>query len=197
MKLEAFFIKHNGYARMKDLKDEGFHTRTISKAIDDSIIEKIKPGLYKLIDFKWNENSGFNDIFKAKKEAIICLNSALQYYNLSTINPYIIYVAVPHNTASFNIDYPPIKVFYYSDSIYPIEINEINTDNNLFRIYSIEKTICDSFRYRNRLGEDIALEALKNYIKRKDSDLVKLMMIAKQCKTDKIIEPYVKAMVVV
>jgi predicted transcriptional regulator of viral defense system len=195
MEFIEFFENHHGYARMKDLKKNGFHTRTISKALEENLIEKIKPGYYKLIDYDWNENSDFIDINNIKNNAVICLCTALQYYNLSTINPNIIQIAVPHNTARFNLDYPPTKVFYFSDTFYPIEIKEINTEQGNFKIYSIEKTICDIFRYRNKLGEDIALEALKNYVNSQNTDLNKLSIISNMCKINKIIEPYVKAMV--
>lgn len=196
MNVQDFFYKHNGYARMKDLKGSGFHTRVVAKALKENIIERIKPGLYKLVDYEWDEKSSFIDVFEAKKEAVICLNSALHYYNLSTINPDFVYAAVPNNTARLSIDYPPVKVFYFSDTIYPLEIIEVMGTNGFFNIYSMEKTICDTFRYRKRIGEDIALESLHNYLSRKSSDINKLYRIAKQCNIDKIIEPYIKAMVI-
>ncbi|MBI9032254.1 type IV toxin-antitoxin system AbiEi family antitoxin domain-containing protein [bacterium] len=196
MNVQDFFGKHNGYARMNDLKENGFHTRVIAKALNDKIIEKVKPGLYKLIDYEWDENSSFVDITKVNSKAVICLNSALHYYNLSTINPNLVHVAVPNNTARFSLDYPPVKLFYFSDTIYPPEIIEVKGSNGTFKIYSIEKTICDAFRYRKRIGEDLALEALKNYVRRKESDLNRLHNVANECKIDKVIEPYIKAMVI-
>ncbi|MDP8231567.1 MAG: hypothetical protein P9L91_02730 [Candidatus Zophobacter franzmannii] len=196
MDIVTYFIQNHGYGRMKDLKKAGFNTRVISKTLEENIIEKIKPGLYKLIDYYWDENSIYRDIYRANSKAIICLNSALHYYNLATINPGIVQVAVPNNTARFSIDYPPVKVFYFSDTIYPIEIDRIDTANGSFEIYSIEKTICDVFRYRNKLGEDIALEALKNYLSRNDLNLTKLCNVATKCKVLKTIEPYIKALVI-
>jgi len=196
MNIENFFLENNGYARMKDLKFAGFHTRTVAKAVSCGIIEKIKPGLYKLTDYQWDEYNSFVDIYKAKKEAVICLSSALQYHNLSTINPGVITVAVPHNTAKFKIDYPPIKTYYYSDKLYSIEIEQVQTKQGIFNIYSLEKTICDVFRYKNKVGEDIVLEALKNYLHRKNVNLSKLYNVAKQCNVDSVMEPYIKAMVI-
>lgn len=196
MTLQDFFYKHNGYARMKDLKENGFHTRVVAKALKENIIERIKPGLYKLVDYEWDEDSSFVDITKVNSKAIICLNSALHYYNLSTINPNLVHVAVPNNTARFSLDYPPVKLFYFSDTIYPLNIVEVKGANGSFNIYSIEKTISDAFRYRKKIGEDLALEALKNYMRRKESDLNRLYKVAKECKIDKVIEPYIKAMVI-
>ncbi|MEA3475285.1 MAG: Abortive infection protein AbiEi [Candidatus Cloacimonadota bacterium] len=195
--IEAFFKNHQGYARMKDLKDQSFHTRDIAKAVENGIIEKIKPGLYKLIDFTWDEHSGFVDIAKAKGSAIICLTSALSYHNLSTINPGTITVAVPMNTDKFSLDYPPIKVYYFPESLYSFGIEEKKTMSGNFKIYNAEKTICDMFRYRNKLGEDLPLEGLKNYLKRKDADIPKLHEYAIKCKVKTVMLPYIKAMVIV
>ena len=181
---------------MKDLKEYKFHTRVIAKAVDENIIEKIKPGLYKLVDYEWDGNSSFIDITRVNSNAIICLNSALHYYQLSTINPNFVYVAVPHSTARFSLDYPLVKLFYFSDTIYPLEIIEVKEANGSFKVYSIEKTICHAFRYRKIIGEDFALEALRNYMRRNESDLNRLYKVAKECKINKVIEPYIKAMVV-
>lgn len=196
MNVQNFFYKHNGYARMIDLKENWFHTRVIAKALNDNIIEKVKPRLYKLVDYEWDENSSFVDITKVNSKAVICLNSALRYYNLSTINPNLVHVAVPNNTARFSLDYPPVKLFYFSDTIYPPEIIEVKGSNGTFKIYSIEKTICDAFRYRKRIGEDLALEALKNYMRIKESDLNRLYKVAKNCKMSVVMELYIKAMVI-
>ncbi|MDP8221551.1 MAG: hypothetical protein P9X26_09405 [Candidatus Stygibacter frigidus] len=195
--INNYFYTNNGYARMKNLKEAGFHTRTIAKALQDGLIEKIKPGLYKLVDYQWDENSSFVDVCMAKKDAVICLSSALQYYNLSSINPGIISVAVPHNTAKFELDYPPIKTFYFSDIIYPLEIDRKQTRQGYFNIYSLEKTICDIFLYRNKVGEDIVLESLKNYLQNMNVNLPKLYSVAKQFNQNVlgVMEPYIKAMI--
>ena len=194
--IERIFTEQKGYARMSDLKSCMIHTRDVAKAIENGTIEKVKSGLYKLVNYPWDEHSSFVDISQAKKSAIICLTSALAYHELSTINPNEVTVAVPQNTDKFNLEYPPIKVFYFSDKVYSYGIDEKSTASGDFRIYSAEKTICDMFRYRNKLGEDIALEGLKNYLKRQDADLFKLREYADKCRVKRIIEPYLKAMLV-
>lgn len=180
---------------MKDMKNAGIHPRDIAKAVEEDVIEKISPGLYKLIDYPWSEYNGFIDIAKAKKSAVICLTSALEYYQLSTVNPSLITIAVPHNTDKFDIDYPPVQVFFFSQQLYGLGIEEKTKKSGTFKIYNPEKTICDMFRYRNKLGEDLALEGLKNYLKRKDADINKLWKYAIKTRVKTIIKPYLKAMV--
>ncbi len=194
-KLISIFKKHSGYARMKDIKETGIHTRNISKALFDGTIEKIKPGLYKLIDYPWDEHSSFFDICQSKNSAVICLSSALEYYGLTTFIPGEITVAVPHNTDKFQLDYPPIRVFYFSDNFYKVGIRKINIGKGVFKIYNQEKTIADMFRYRKKLGEDIALEGLKNYLKQKDANINKLREYAEICQVKTTMFPYLKALV--
>ncbi len=194
--LIEFFKVHHGYSRMKDMRDAGIHPRDITKAMDMNKIEKISPGLYKLIDYSWDEHLSFLDVSKAKKTAVICLISALEYHQLSTVNPSVISIAVPHNTDKFFMEYPPVKVYYFQDRFYDLGIEQINTKTGTFRIYNAEKTICDMFRYRNKLGEDFALEGLRNYLKRKDADMAKLREYAIKCQVKTVLLPYLKAMVI-
>lgn len=194
--LIEFFKVHHGYSRMKYMRDAGIHPRDITKAMDMNIIEKISSGLYKLIDYSWDEHLSFLDVSKAKKTAVICLISALEYHQLSTVNPSVIFIAVPHNTDKFSMEYPPVKVYYFQDTFYELGIEQINTKTGTFRIYNAEKTICDMFRYRNKLGEDLALEGLRNYLKRKDADMAKLREYAIKCQVKTVLLPYLKAMVI-
>ncbi|MBA4313541.1 MAG: Abortive infection protein AbiEi [Chlorobiaceae bacterium] len=190
-----FFKKHGGYGRMQDMKVAKIHTRDIAKAVSNNLIEKIKPGLYKLIDYPWNENSSLIDICHANKATVICLSSALRYYNLTTFNPSEVTVAVPHNTDRFKIKYPPIRVFYFPNAFYSPGIEKIQIKSGTIRVYNKEKTVCDMFRYRNKLGIDIALEGLKSYLKLKEANINKLSKYAEVCQVKTVMMPYVKAIV--
>jgi len=188
-----YFEKNKGYGRTKDLINSGIHPREIYKALEAREIERIKPGLFKLVDFRWDETSNFVDICLAYKYAVICLTSALSYYDLSTFNPSGISVAVPHNVVNFKkIKYPPHDVYYFRDRFYKPGIETVTSKSGKFRIYSREKTICDMFRYRKKLGEDLALEGLKNYLKRKGANIPRLMHYAEICRVKSIFTPYLK-----
>jgi predicted transcriptional regulator of viral defense system len=192
--LIKIFEKNSGYARMVELKKANIHTRRIAQAIKLGIIEKIKPGLYKLVNYEHDEHESFVAVCHANKRAVICLLSAASYYELTTFNPSEIYVAVPNNTDKFELKYPPVKVYYFADSYYSPGIETLKTKNGIVRIYNKEKTICDLFRYMNKIGEDIAVESLKTYLQnRKQRNIPKLIEYADICGVKKKIEPMVKA----
>ncbi len=186
--------QNKGYSRMSDLREAGIQTRDIAKAVEENIIEKIKPGLYKLIDYPWDEYGSFSDVCKANKKAVICLLSAAEYYELTTFNPSEIYVAVPNNTDKFVLKYSPIKVYYFANSYFTPGIDTIETKSGVIRIYNKEKTIGDLFRYINKLGEEIAVESLKEYLtNRREGSISKLLEYAQICGVKKKIEPMIKA----
>ena len=188
-------ITHSGYATMNEFKEAGIHTRNIREAVDNEVIIKIKSGLYKLRDFKRDEYEGYVDVYTANYSAIICLGSALAYHELTTFNPSRIDVAVPNNTDKFELNYPPINVYYFRENMYKAGIDVVERCYGSFKVYNKPKTVCDMFRYRNKLGEDLALEGLQNYLNRSDSNLNELSKYMKICRVKTVIEPYVKAMI--
>ena len=196
-KVIKYFKSNGGYARMTEIKEAGIHTSTIKEMLEQGIIERVKPGLYRLFDIdpKADVNISFIDICRAVPKGIICLISAIDHYKLSTFNPSDIYVAIPLSEKPPKIEYPPTKFYYFPDRFYKLGVEIIHTKVGDVRIYNIEKTICDIFRYRDKLGEDIAIEALKNYIRRKDANLIKLREYSILCQVKTVMMPYLKALV--
>ncbi len=186
-------MDNKGYSRMKELRLSGIQTRDIAKAVAENIIEKIKPGLYKLTDYPWDEHGSFTDVCQANPNAVICLLSAADYHQLTTFNPSEIYVAVPNNTDKFVLKYPPIKLYYFSHNYFQSGIENIETKSGEIRIYNKEKTIADLFRYMNKIGEDIAVESLKEYLNHKTRNTPKLLEYANICRVKDKMEPMIKA----
>ena len=188
------FGKNKGFARMGELKTMGIHTRRIALAVKEGIIERIKPGLYKLVNYPWDEHESFVDVCNANKNAVICLLSAVSYYELTTFDPSEIYVAVPHNTDKFVIKYPPINVYYFIEKYYKPGIEEKETPSGKIKIYNKEKSLGDLFRYMKKLGEDVVLESLKTYMGSRDRNLAKLHEYSVICGVKDKMEPFIKSM---
>ena len=194
-KLLKFFKQNKGYARSKDLVAAGIYSRNIAKALADKIILKIKPGLYKLSNYDIRENSGLVDVCKANPSIVICLLSALEFYDMTLQNPAVIYVAIPNSGRKITLSSPPVNFFYFSKRLHELGIKKVPVAGGVIRIYELEKTICDLFRFRKKIGEDIAIEGLKNYIRKNKYDIAKLLDYAAKCRVKNIIMPYLKALV--
>lgn len=195
-KLLNYFKKHI-YVYTKDIISHSFQTRDLVKLQNEGFIHKIKPGLYRLSEVIVSDgiSSSFIDVCKAIPYGVICLLSALEFYDLTTFNPADIYIAIPHEKKAPKIIYPPVRFFYFRKRFYEASIETINTKYGDVKIYSKEKTICDMFRYRNKLGEDVAIEGLKNYLTSEGASIRKLREHAELCQTGKLIFPYMKAIV--
>jgi predicted transcriptional regulator of viral defense system len=207
-KVIAYFRNHGGYALMKELKAASFQTRDIARFLKQGTIIKVKPGLYRLanpgdvmVPLPGMEGIGSTisqemiDVCKALPRGVICLASALAFYDLTTFNPSEIYVAIPNAAKAPKIDYPPLRIFYFRERFYKPGIERVNVSTCTIKIYNKEKTICDMFRYRNKYGEDLALEGLKTYLSRKAADVNKLRKYAETCQVKTVMMPYVKALV--
>jgi predicted transcriptional regulator of viral defense system len=196
-KIISIFNRHGGYARMKDLKNASVQTRDVANLVHQGVVEKIKPGLYRLAELPDADGipMSFIDVCQAIPSGIICLLSALEFYDLTTFNPSEIYVALPHSAKAPKIEYPPVRYFYFRDRFYEFGIQSIKSKHGKIRIFDREKSICDMFRYRKKLGEDIALEALKNYLKLKEANINKLLEDAMKCQVKTTMIPYLKALI--
>jgi len=192
-----YINEKGGYATMGELREAGFHSRDIRKLVDANILEKVKSGLYKVWESVDNShvNPGFIDLCNANSRIVICLLSALEYHELSTVNPSTIYAALPRDEKAPKLNYPPVKFYRWKGNMYEQGIEKIKTKSGIVKIYNKEKTVCDMFRYRDKLGEDIAFEALKNYLNLKEANLNKLREYSVKLRIKTVLQPYIKAIV--
>lgn len=191
--ITKYITEKGGYARLTELREEGFQTREISKLNDEGVLYKVKPGLYKLKDSQ--VTSGYVDVSKAMPKGVIALVSALSHYDLTTFNPSSIHVAIPNYEKPKKLNFPPVEIYYFRENQYEHGINEVSIQGHTVRMYNREKTVCDMFRYRNKLGEDLALEGLREYLKLSEANLNVLKEYMKTCRVRTVMEPYVKALI--
>lgn len=190
-----FMRERDGYSTMKEFKEAGIQTRKVKEALENDFIIKIKPGLYKLRYYERDEYESFVDICTANDKAVICLTSALAYHELTTFNPSKITVAVPHNTDKFELKYPPIDVYFYRENIYSAGIETVERSYGSFNVYNKPKTVCEMFHQRNKVGEDLAFEGLRNYLNEPEANLNEIRKYMKICRVKTVMKPYLKALV--
>jgi len=185
--------QHNGIIRTKDAIKEGIHPRVFYKLRDQGVIEEISRGLYRLSSIEANSEPDITTVALKYPNAVICLISALSYYNITTQIPHMVYIALKKGAETPRIDYPPVSVHRFSEDSFKTGIVEKEIDGIKINIYSPEKTIADCFKFRNKIGLDVALEALKLYKANYKFNMNKLMRYAKVCRVYNIIKPYLEA----
>ena len=191
---KAVFEKHNGLLRASEAVQLGVPEHRIYEMLKMGLLVKEARGLYRLADSDPLIDPDLIRVSLAVPKGVICLISALYFYELTTQIPYSIYVAVPQNAARPRMQHPPLEVFWVTNSLHRVGVDEHEMDGVKVRIYNREKTVVDCFKFRRRVGEDVALEALKDYIKQPHLDVHKLLGYAKINRVEKIITPYLKSL---
>jgi len=177
-------VDKQGYISTKKVEKNGINRAYLSLMEKDGRIERIKRGLYKVNDYI-NENE-ISEIIRLVPKGVICLETAAEYYGLTTLIPTEYSVAIQRSKKVVLPEYPPIKLIYFSDKNFKLGITFIEEDN--IRIYDIEKTVCDITKYRNKLGKNIYKEVLKEYLKRKDRNIDKLLEYAKKMNAYRVLK---------
>lgn len=194
-KIKEVFYANHGYSSTGDISTAGIDRRYLRDLINEDTIEKIKQGLYRWKDVKFDVEEELIAVSKIIPHGVICLVSALAYYELTTYTPGEYTIAVRRN---YNIklpDYPPIKLYYFSDKYYVDGVEKIDINGNIIKIYNIEKTICDCLRYEDKISKDIIVESIKEYVKRRDKNISKLMNYATKAKVRDVIQKYIEVLV--
>ena len=192
-RVKELFYARSGTFRVSDAMKAGFHPRTIYNMKDKGLIVRLSRGMYRFADLPAMSNPDLAIIAMKIPKGVICLISALSYHEITTEIPHEVYLALPRSTEPPRLDYPPLRVFWFGRHAFEEGIEQHDVDGVLIRVYSPEKTLADCFKYRNKIGIDVALEALKNYRRKKQFNVDELMYYAKVCRVERVMRPYVEA----
>ncbi|MCP5349298.1 MAG: type IV toxin-antitoxin system AbiEi family antitoxin domain-containing protein [Gammaproteobacteria bacterium] len=182
-----------GTIRTMDAIRAGIHPRTLYRLRDTGELETLSRGVYRLAEQEQISNPDLVIVAKRVPQAIICLVSALAYHEITTQIPHTVSIALPKGAETPRIDYPPISVHRFSEAALKEGFEKHQIDGVSINIYCPEKTLADCFKFRNKLGMDVVLEALKLYKARKNFNLDKLIWYARVCRVEKIMRPYLEA----
>ena len=193
-KAKKSFRSNGGVLRMNQALRDGIHRRMLYSMLEAGVIERLNRGLYRLTDLPPLGNPDLVSVSLKIPNGVICLISALAYHEITTQVPHEIYVALERGTEPPRLSHPPIQIFWFSRQAFTTGIQTYKIDGVPVRIYSPEKTIADCFKYRNKIGLDTAIEALKLYREKKRFKADDLMKFARACRVEKIIRPYLEAL---
>lgn len=188
------FEKHNGMLRVSQAVRLGVPEYMVYEMTEQGALIKEARGIYRLADIAPLSNPDLVQVSLLVPKSVICLISALYFYELTTQIPHSIYVALPQNTARPRVTYPPLEVFWVTNSLHLVGAETHVLDGLKVKIYNREKTIADCFKFRKRIGEEIALEALKDYVRQPKLNVHKLLQYAKINRVEKRITPYLKSL---
>jgi predicted transcriptional regulator of viral defense system len=190
----TIFRQRGGVLRTAEGLRLGVHPRTLYAMRDSGVLERLSRGLYRLADLPPLSNPDLVTVALRTPQVVICLVSALAFYELTTQIPHVVDVAVHNRDERPRLDYPPLRVFWFSGPAWNEGIETYQIDGVPVRIYGPEKSVADMFKYRRKLGLDVALEALRHYRQGQGFDVGKLLHYARICRVENVMRPYIEAL---
>ena len=185
---------HGGVVHTADVLRMGIHPRTLYKLRDDGVLEQLSRGVYRLANLEPVSNPDLVTVAARCPQAVVCLVSALAFHEITTQVPHQVIIAIAKGAETPRLEHPPIRVHRFSGESLTSGIELHPTDGVTVRVFSPEKTLADCFKFRNKLGMDVVLEAMKLYRDRKRFDVQTLLKYARVCRVERIMRPYLEAM---
>jgi len=190
-----FFKNNGGIQRFSAIIRAGFHPDTLRVLEKNGVIEKMGRGIFRLVQFSTGSHP---DLLSASLQAprgVICLLSALSFHEVTNEIPAYISVAIPRGTHPNRISYPPVRFYRFSAATFKSGLEEYDIGGEKVRIYGIARTVADCFKFRSRIGINIAREALKSAVIDKRIAATVIMRYAKICRVDSIIKPILETII--
>jgi predicted transcriptional regulator of viral defense system len=187
------FRRHGGILRTGEALDQGIHRRTLYAMRDAGVLERLERGLYRLTDLPPLSDPDLVTVARKIPKGVICLISALHFHNVTTQIPHAVSIAVNRGTEPPRLNFPPIRIYWFSGEAFTAGVEQHSIENTTVRVYGVEKTLADCFKYRNKIGMDTVREALDLYRERQKPDHKKLIEFARICRVEKIMRPYLES----
>jgi predicted transcriptional regulator of viral defense system len=188
------FREHGGLLRTSEALDLGIHPRTLYRLRDAGVLEQLARGLYRLAEMPPPSHPDLVTVALKVPQAVICLLSALAYHELTTQIPHAVFIALESGSEVPRLSYPPLRIFWFSGAAWSAGIETQTLDDVPVRMYNPAKSVADSLKYRNKIGLDVALEALRLYRQHESFDVAQLLHYARVCRVENVMTPYLEAL---
>ena len=189
----AVFKKRGGILRTGQALRAGIHPSTLYTMRDVGTLEVVSRGVFRLAGSEPLGNPDLVTVATRVQSGVICLISALAFHEITTQIPHEVHVALQRGAEIPRLEYPPIKIYWFKGQAFTAGVETHQLDGVDIRIYSPEKTLADCFKFRNKIGLDTAVEAVRFFRERRGVNVDALMRYAAICRVEKVMRPYLEA----
>lgn len=190
----SIFRKAGGVLRTSQAVRAGVHPRDLYGLRDAGALQLVSRGVYRLAGLPSLAEPDLATVAARVPKAVIAVISALHFHGLTTEIPHAVSIALPKGSARPRLDWPPLRVYWFSGTFYTEGIETHVRDGVSLKVYGAAKTVADCFRLRNRLGTEVALEALRTGIEERAFTPAEIMRAAQKCRVAEIVRPYLEAL---
>ncbi len=186
--------RSRGLIRPCDLAPFGIPRVSLTRAVRSGLLERIGRGLYGLPGREVSAHGLLAEVARRVPKGVVCLLSALRFHGLTTQAPFEVWLAIENKALAPKPDYPPLRIVRFSGKAFTEGVEEHVVDRVTIRITGVAKTVADCFKYRNKIGLDVALEALREawHERRMSSD--DIWRYAKVCRVANVMRPYLDSL---
>ena len=188
------FIRAHAAVRPRDLEAAGFNRMWLTRLERRGLIERVRRGLYVAADAEWTEHHSFAEVARQAPGGVICLLSALSFHGLTTQIPFEVWLAIDRKARVPKAMTPQVRVMRFSGVALTSGVEEHVLEGVPVRIYGPAKTVVDCFRYRNKIGFDVALEALRDCYRLRLATVDELWECANRLRVGNVMRPYIESL---
>lgn len=188
-------FEKNKVMHSSEIFEQGIQPRTLYQMRDEGLVIQEGRGLYRLANEQIWSDPDLAVVSLRIPKGVFCLISALYFHRLTTQIPHEVYMALPKDSEKPRIQYPPTRFFWISPESFKAGIEKHIIDNVEVKVYSVAKTIADCFKFRNKIGMDVALEALREGLNQKRCTPEQILRFARTNRVERIMLPYMEALI--
>lgn len=178
-----------------DVREHGWSSQMLIKLHKDGKLERVTRGLYAVPGAETTTHRSLAEVCRRVPKGVVCLLSALQFHEIGTQLPHEVWIGVPEGTQTPAVDYPPLRIVRLRGAAYADGIESFAEAGSAIRVYGIEKTVADCFKFRHKIGLDVALEALKDSWGQRKLAVDRLSHFARINRVERILQPFLEAIV--
>lgn len=184
-----------GVLRARDLASYDIPREYLVRLVQQGLLVRQSRGVYTLAGQPISPHHTLAQVAARVPDGVICLLSALSYHGLTTQQPFQVWLALPERSRRPKLDYPPLRVCLFSPSAFMAGVETHNIEGRQVKIYSPAKTVADCFKYRNKIGLDVALEALQDAWRKRRVSMQELEKYAEICRVSRVMRPYLEVLI--
>jgi len=183
-------VRKAGIARPRELAALGVSRLALAELVSAGVLRRDGRGLYSLANGKMTEHRSLAEVAKQIPKGVVCLLSALRFHGLTVQSPHEVWIAIEGSSWKPHLDYPPVRVFRFTGRAWSEGVEHHIVDGVTVAVTSVAKTVADCFKFRNKVGLDVALEALHDAWRKKKLNTDELWHQAEVCRVLKVVRPY-------
>lgn len=191
--IHRLFVR-TGTLRSRELTARGVSRVQLSRWLAAGELQRLGHGIYALPDYAPNQHASLVEVARRAPQVVFCLLTALRFHELTTQAPFEVWIAIGNKDHPPRLAYPKLRVQRFSPASLDFGVQEHHVDGATLRVTDVAKTVADCFKFRNKVGLDVALEALREAVHAKRTTVDAIWAAAKVCRVDSVMRPYLESL---